>query len=631
MNASDFPSVGWAGSWSILSNPPFDPVFCFAMLRKTARWLTSRRSITGHCRIDLTELGRTIRFIEPQFGATRLIVPRSIRLDHLEHTLEHDLYGVEQTAETATPYPKEALRFRSLPGMNASPRLAILVPIDRRDNRWRSMGIPPAPMILFSLARRHGIEADLVPVDLHAQNPLPIGKPDMIAVSLLEDLFPAVRSLLGSIRLQFDGPIIVGGPMATLAPEIVATHLPEADVVLRGDAEAVFIDALDQIIRSGAIEANEGTTWPAGCVVRALNGWWTEHLDRIPLTRDPGSSPIDFSGVTAEFARSGLEFSTSRGCPHRCVFCSHVHGRKIRRMPIDRIKAQLEDYREHLGHLNRQSSLPPDAWTVNLNDDDLLADPSRAESIMKVLRDVGLKVWGIQTSLRALQSGEQRKRILGAVGIPDLYPGGRPLLWIGTDAFAPDRLKRLQKITHSVDLEAICGDLEAAAVSGYHYWIITDADSDWEELFHELLILRSLGTRYSATFNVLPNAGTLVPYPSSSIFAKRMEQTPGQIVCRMWLEHSRMEEFRYPLVLHERPLSDYLYALVEPDARCPERLMAQPREFIQAIRNGLWEKAIGMAIDACRLEIDALKAAHEPGRADELSNLRQRTLSSLYR
>ncbi|GEM_PF-2295880 len=630
MITPEFPSRGWAGSWSICSEPPFDAVFCFAVLKKTAHWLISRRAISGHIRIDLSDIVSNPSLVESATGSVRLILPRSIPLHDLDQTLEGALIASERGSVNAMPHVQESLRFRALPGMKDSPRLAILVPIDRKDNRWKSMGIPPAPMILLSLARSKGINANLVPLDLYSQDPLPIGQPDIIAVSLLEDLFPAVRTILGLIRLQFEGPILVGGPMATLAPEIVATHLAEADVILRGDAEAVFIDALERIFNDNVNETSDKKHWPAGCIVRASNGWWVEHLDRIPFTRDLGIPTIDYSSVTAEFASAGLEFSTSRGCPHHCVFCSHVHGRKVRRMPIDRVRAQLEAYHAHVESLNRQSRMPFDAWTVNLNDDDLLADPSRAGTILKVLREVGLKVWGIQTSLRALRLEDQRKRVLETVGTPDLYPGGRPLLWIGTDAFSQDRLKRLQKIHHSVDLDAICRDLDASGISGYHYWIMTDADSDWAEFFNELTILRYLGTRYPATFHVLPNAGTLVPYPSSSIYAQRQKQMPGRVICRMLLEHSRMREFRYPLILHERPLSDYLYALVEPDARCPERLVSKPRDFIRAIRNAEWEKAIGMAIDACRLEIDALRASRASERLDELTILRQRMRELLY-
>jgi radical SAM superfamily enzyme YgiQ (UPF0313 family) len=92
------------------------------------------------------------------------------------------------------------------------------------------------------------------------------------------------------------------------------------DYVFKGEAETKLSEILQKIIdekQEDKIVVGE----PA-------------NLNNIPLP--------DFSWITGECRyTTGMPFNTSRGCPHRCTFCSKVHGSKWRAMSVERM---LENY-----------------------------------------------------------------------------------------------------------------------------------------------------------------------------------------------------------------------------------------------------------------------------------------------
>jgi len=76
--------------------------------------------------------------------------------------------------------------------------------------------------------------------------------------------------------------------------------------------------------------------------------------------------------------------AVSRGCTLRCVFCaSHsVHGRKMRYHSLRRVKEDLILLKEKYG-----------AEIVGFQDDHFLADPDRAEKILKITKELGLGIF----------------------------------------------------------------------------------------------------------------------------------------------------------------------------------------------------------------------------------------------
>ena len=103
------------------------------------------------------------------------------------------------------------------------------------------------------------------------------------------------------------------------------------------------------------------------------------------------------------------------------------------------------------------------------------------------------------------------------VADPGLYVD-LPLLWLGTDAFLPERSRRIGKTMPSTDLFLhLLEDFEQRKIRHYHYWISSDQESDWPEFISEVSFIQDLRKRYPR-FGLLAHAPFLVPYPDTPLW-----------------------------------------------------------------------------------------------------------------
>jgi radical SAM superfamily enzyme YgiQ (UPF0313 family) len=111
--------------------------------------------------------------------------------------------------------------------------------------------------------------------------------------------------------------VIIGGPYASLLPEVVRPH---CDILVRGEIEAIA-PQLFADLRTGY--------WQAEYV----GGWPDLRLSPIPR----------WDLYPHDRALSGC-VQTSRGCPFECEFCDVIQyaGRKQRHKPIEQVLAELD-------------------------------------------------------------------------------------------------------------------------------------------------------------------------------------------------------------------------------------------------------------------------------------------------
>jgi len=128
-----------------------------------------------------------------------------------------------------------------------------------------------------------------------------------------------------------------------------------------------------------------------------------------------------------------------------------------------------------------------------------------------------------------------------------LFVEDRPLVWLGSDAFLPERGRRLAKpLPPPALFEELLSALERRAVRHFHYWISSDYASSWPEFVAEVLYILGLRRRFPL-FGVLPHAPFLVPYPSTPLHRLlRQGGLDAAVRCRAVLRAGG--EFDYPLV-----------------------------------------------------------------------------------
>ena len=116
---------------------------------------------------------------------------------------------------------------------------------------------------------------------------------------------------------------------------------------------------------------------------------FVEELDEIPFydygiceVAEYGTNPALTAYASIEDKNKNFHVMTSRGCPHRCCFCSShtVHGRKMRYYSLERVREDFKRLRDQYG-----------AKTLVFQDDHFVANRNRALEIIGMVGELKLK------------------------------------------------------------------------------------------------------------------------------------------------------------------------------------------------------------------------------------------------
>jgi len=165
-------------------------------------------------------------------------------------------------------------------------------------------------------------------------------RPDLVGISSL--FSPYYREALAcaqAIKGHIDVPVIMGGPHVSAMPREMLKD-PNVDYIIRGEGERPLVELLGCMQSGGDLRNVPNLGFKQG-----------DELVLNPIGRayDPDDLPWpDFSDLHLNRYRlngSPLCFiMTSRGCPHRCTFCS-VHltfGDGFRTRPVDDIIMEIK-------------------------------------------------------------------------------------------------------------------------------------------------------------------------------------------------------------------------------------------------------------------------------------------------
>nr|WP_243448486.1 radical SAM protein [Candidatus Thiosymbion oneisti] len=187
--------------------------------------------------------------------------------------------------------------------------------------------------------------------------------PDVVGLSSTAYTLEMVKEW-ADISKSAGAIVVVGGPQATVDPVGVFNVTSSIDYVFRGEAEQhfqFFLDSLEQKkdhIISGISQRrkNELSIDP---LIHQIS-----ELSDITMSRY-GKMPIGNYWCPDSTASPMVTIATTRGCPHKCGFCSSpiVSGRKIRRFSINEIISTIEYVSTK--HGVRQFSFVDDVLTIN--------------------------------------------------------------------------------------------------------------------------------------------------------------------------------------------------------------------------------------------------------------------------
>jgi len=238
--------------------------------------------------------------------------------------------------------------------------------------------------------------------------------------------------------------VIIGGPFATLSPEMVRAH---CDILVRGEIEGIS-SALFDDLRTGS--------------------WKKEYIGGRPDLSETAMPRWDLYKNNRALIGS---LQTSRGCPYECEFCDTIQyvGRKQRYKPVHAILKELDQLYQHGYRM------------IFIADDNFTAYRSRAREVLSALgiwnrqQKSGSVSFATQVSIDAAKDGELLQMCVDA---------GLAYVFIGIETPNEESLKDSKKRQNlSMDLTrqiALFVEKGIAVMAG----MIVGFDSDGPDIFN---------------------------------------------------------------------------------------------------------------------------------------------------
>ncbi|SPD74090.1 Radical SAM domain protein [uncultured Desulfobacterium sp.] len=164
-------------------------------------------------------------------------------------------------------------------------------------------------------------------------------RPDIVGISsLFSPYYREALSCAREIKKDIDVPVIMGGSHVSASP-LTMLKDPNVDYIIRGEGERPLVEFLRALQSNAPLQEvpNLGFKQNGEPVLNPMGEPYD--LNDIPLA--------DLSDLPTErylFEKRPICFlTTSRGCPHRCSFCS-VHltfGEKFRGRPLGNILTEI--------------------------------------------------------------------------------------------------------------------------------------------------------------------------------------------------------------------------------------------------------------------------------------------------
>ncbi|HOU54819.1 MAG TPA: radical SAM protein [Myxococcota bacterium] len=264
-------------------------------------------------------------------------------------------------------------------------RILLLKP--SRLRAYQSSLVPPMGLLsLAAVLRRSGHQVRILDLRLY-QHPGPAidsmlreFRPEAIGISLLTFELEAARKKIQRIRSIAPGvPVVVGGPQATAMPRETLDR-SGADAVVVGEGEDVVTPLMEALA-----DRADPPDLP-GVLVRGRED------------RDPGRAPMpdlatlpipawdlvdleDYARRKSMSIPSPWRYATiltTRGCPWRCSYCHEIHGKRLRRRPLESVQAELEVIQHQLGE-----------GVLEVLDDNFNVDQAWASQVLETLLRMG--------------------------------------------------------------------------------------------------------------------------------------------------------------------------------------------------------------------------------------------------
>jgi len=336
--------------------------------------------------------------------------------------------------------------------------------------------------------------------------------PDVVGIQVMTfTLLDAMETARAAKRARPGVHLTMGGPHAHLYPaETVAQ--PEVDTVVVGEGEYVFRDLVAALAEGRGPQEIEGVVWKRddGTPVVSPARPHIKDLDELPF---PARDLVPTEKYYSSLARSRpvTTMISSRGCPHRCVFCDRPHlGKTYRARSPERMVEEMAECVERFG-----------VREIFFYDDTFAIERQRMLAVCDAILERGLKVaWDIRARVDTMD--EEVLRRLRAAGCARIH--------YGVEAGTPEILKVLRKgITLERALE-VFRLTRKVGITTLAYFMLGNPGETREQMAETLRFARKLDPDYI-------HLSLTTPFPGTELYRMGLEQ--GLFKSDYWREFAR--------------------------------------------------------------------------------------------
>ena len=427
---------------------------------------------------------------------------------------------------------------------------------------------------------------------------LAAGPVDLVCLTVLEGYFEGVVALIQTLRtLGCRAHIAVGGVMPTLTPEHVAAHLPEVSFICRGAGE-VFVAQLASWM--GGLTVDEPFSEALCSALLSVQGLLAidrsgrrliaADIDQSVLVPELDRVKLRLDVLERRHIQGGIEISTSRGCIHRCSFCSIMGRESYQARSVGGVLEVMDTYQARFHELFGED-VPANAYRVHFADDDFACDRERARDFFLKLPETPFRLSSVQVSVADLCVREKGRLLpkvdsdlLDAIRPECFADHGRPIpirdfvedfksrswssfLQLGVESYSDRELIRLGKGYRVAHVRAVVAELSRRKLHMDGYFILSNGATSAEDLIDVLDELCRLKLFFPVYFHIrFPIVPRLVSYfPSASHRRWIQKDRADLMVLRHFAKIDGYPEFDYPFVDSDTPQDEFVAAVTDGD------------------------------------------------------------------
>ncbi len=340
--------------------------------------------------------------------------------------------------------------------------------------------------------------------------------PNVVGFKSYESKIDIINLIIWILRKNIDAYFLLGGPLATLLKGH-ALEFIQADFSFIGEAEKglpKLLKAIGKKRPSMRLPETYGEAF-SGCphlviknVQRADEFYKWDFISEKRMNETPLDFNLVFDYSLKNFpsfeTNPVMSYSSSRGCPYACIFCSNVMGKIPRAFSPEKMVADLLEIKK-LAELKIRK--PREKFIISFGDDNFLLERGRAARFFQKVIKFRLNEFfqfTIQASISTFFT--DIKKLTIDEGLIDLLTQGNvKFISFGTDNFCDEELRRLKKFGYTkAHIFKLVERLDSKGLYNNHYCIISNLDTTLENIRENLEAIIELDKRFLKFIQLRP-------------------------------------------------------------------------------------------------------------------------------